>query len=58
VASSNIPLSDTKGLNVLERSHPDYSSFAIEQDKVIQKNMKSEIVSDNILYNFIKNTYN
>ena len=58
VASSNIPLSDTKGLNVLERSHPDYSSFVVEQDKVIQNNMKSEIVSDNILYNFIKNTYN
>ena len=58
IVSSNIPLSDSKGLNVLERSHPDYSSFAVEQDKVIKNNMKSEIVSDNILYNFIKNTYN
>jgi hypothetical protein len=58
VKSSNIPLSDSKGLNVLERSHSDYSSFVVEQNKVIQNNMKSEIVSDNILYNFMKNTYN
>ena len=55
VTSSNIPISETKGLNVLERSHPDYPTFVVEHDKVIKNNMKSQIVSDNILYNFIKN---
>lgn len=56
--SSSIPVSDSKGLNVLERTHPDYPTFVVEHDKVVKNNMKSEIVSDNILYNFIKNTYN
>jgi hypothetical protein len=56
--STNIPVSESKGLNVLERAHPDYPTFVIEHDRVVKKNMKSEIVSDNILYNFIKNTYN
>ena len=58
IESSNIPISESKGLNVLERSHPDYATYVVEYDKVVKNNMKSEIVSDNILYNFIKNTYN
>ena len=58
IVSSNIPVNDSKGLNVIERNHPDYSTFVIEHEKVVRNNMKSEIVSDNILYNFIKNTYN
>ncbi len=56
--STSIPVSETKGLNVLERAHPNYPTFVVEHDKVVKNNMKSEIVSDNILYNFIKNTYN
>lgn len=58
ISSSNIPVNDSKGLNVIERAHPDYPTFVVEHNKVVKNNMKSEIVSDNILYNFIKNTYN
>jgi hypothetical protein len=58
VDSNNIPLSESKGLNVLERTHDNYSKFYKEQADVAKKNMSSEIISDNILYNFIKNTYN
>lgn len=58
ISSSKIPISETKGLNVLERSHLNYSAFVNENNQISKNNLKSEIVSDNILYNFIKNTYN
>jgi hypothetical protein len=58
ISSSKIPINETKGLNVLERSHVDYSAFVNENNQISKNNLKSEIISDNILYNFIKNTYN
>ncbi len=58
ITPANIPINESKGLNVLERTHPDYPTYVVEHNKATKNNMGSEIVSDNILYNFIKNTYN
>lgn len=56
INSTNIPLNNTKGLNVIERKNQDYTTFNNDYNKARQNNIS--IVSDEILYNFIKNTYN
>jgi hypothetical protein len=56
INSSNIPLNDSKGIPILARKNQDYPTFNDEYNKARQNNVN--IVSDEILYNFIKNTYN
>ena len=45
IDSTNIPVNDSKGLNVIERSHHDYPTFVVENDKVVKNNRV-------VLYNF------
>lgn len=56
INSTNVPLNDNIGINILERKNQDYTTFSNEYNKARKNNVN--IVSDEILYNFIKNTYN
>jgi hypothetical protein len=56
IKSDNIPLNKTKGLSVIERQYKTYDKF-IKEQKTIDASLKNEVISDNILFNFMKNTY-
>ncbi len=58
IKSVKIPVNDKKGLAVIDRAHKTYTEFVKEHKEVEKYNLKSEVVSDNILFNLIRNTYN
>jgi hypothetical protein len=58
IISNKIPIDSNKGLPVVERKHVNYDEFIKEHKQIEKYNLKTEVVSDEILYNFMKNTYN
>jgi len=58
IKSNKIPIDEKSGLHVVEREHKHYGDFIKEHKEIEEQNLKTEVVSDNILYNLMKNTYN
>ena len=58
IKSNNIPVNNNIGLNVIERTHSEYNDFIKENKEITNQNLNNEVVSNNILFNFIRNTYN
>jgi hypothetical protein len=58
IKSVKIPINDKKGLAVIEREHKSYNDFVKEHKEIEKYNLKSEVISDNILFNMMRNTYN
>ncbi len=58
IKSAKIPINDKKGLAVVERKHQNYNEFVKEHKEIEKYNLKSEVISDKILFNLIRNTYN
>ena len=58
ITSAKIPINDKKGLAIVDRKHNSYNEFINEHKEIVKNNLKSSVVSDNILFNLMKNTYN
>lgn len=58
IKSITIPINRKKGLAVVDRKYKSYFDFFKEGKEIDKNNLKSKVVSSNILFNTIKNTYN
>jgi len=54
----NIPKNIKKGLPIIQRRHESYNKFMQENKDIVENKLESKVISDNILYNTLKNTYN
>ena len=58
IKSITIPINNKKGLAIIDRNHKSYDEFVKENKEIVKNKLVSKVVSDNILYNTIKNSYN
>lgn len=58
ITADKIPINESKGLNVLDRTFQNYPDFIKEQKYINDNNMKVDIAADNILFNVYKNLNN
>jgi len=56
--SITIPKNIKKGLSLVERKYKSYGEFIKENKDIVKNKLESKVISDNILYNTLKNTYN
>ena len=56
--SITIPKNIKKGLSLVERKYKSYDEFIKENKDIVKNKLESKVISDNILYNTLKNTYN
>jgi hypothetical protein len=56
--SITIPKSIKKGLSIVERKYKSYNEFVKEKKNLVKDKLESKVISDNILFNTLKNTYN
>jgi hypothetical protein len=56
--SITIPKNIKKGLSLVERKYKSYNEFIKEKKNLVKDKLESKVISDNILFNTLKNTYN
>jgi hypothetical protein len=56
--SITFPKSNKKGLSIVERKYKSYKHFIKEKENLLKDNLDSKVISDNILFNTLKNMYN